>query len=108
MTATYDPRPDWSREDAERAVEAARPQLETAVELPHEVWGWLDEHTHASVTELETCEAYGQDVLDRQAADELAAELGYERWLESQGYCVEEDLEALRGIGVDVEWSLAD
>jgi hypothetical protein len=86
MTATYDPRPDWQREDAEQATEAARPVLETAAELPHEVWGYWDAHTHASVTELEDCEAIGQAYLDHYAADEMAAERAYERWLDDRGY----------------------
>lgn len=50
MTAAYDPRPDWAREDAKLAQEAARPRLETLVVIEH-----LD-HTHASVTEWITCE----------------------------------------------------
>lgn len=67
MTATYDPRPDWSREDRERELEAQRPQLETLVEIAHFDW-----HAHRSVTELKNCEAL------REAADEAA----YERWIE--------------------------
>ena len=86
MTAYYDPRADWAREDAERAREAARPVLETAAELTHEVWGYLDEHAHASVTELELCEEAGHRFLAEQTAAEVAAEEGYERWLEDRGH----------------------
>lgn len=86
MTATYDPRADWSREDAERLVEAVRPPLKTLVQIPHEVWGYHDEHTHASVVELQHCELAAHAYLDAQVEAECAAEAAYERWLENRGW----------------------
>jgi len=111
MTVRYDPHADWAREDRELAAEAARPQLETLVALPHEVWGWYAEHTHASVTELDDCEAYGQWELDQQTRDELYAENAIERYLEEAGYDearLQEQVEAARGvISFQDAWDLA-
>lgn len=86
MTATYDPRPDWSREDREREIEAQRPQLETLVVIPHEVWGYWADHDHASVVERDDCEAAGHAYLVAEAEAERRAEEGYERWLEDRGH----------------------
>jgi len=88
MTATYDPRIDWARDDAE----AERPALETSVAIVHEVFGWRDAHTHASVTERDDCEAYGQAVLDQQTREELEAENAYERWLENDDWLTRVDV----------------
>jgi len=67
MTARYSPELDWSRDDAE----AARPALETLVNIVH------DDHYHHSMTELEVCEddtAYLRSCAEAEAA--------YERWVD--------------------------
>lgn len=85
MTAYYDPRPDWSIDDAE----AARPALETLPVI------WHGDHEHHSVTELEVCEddtaylrscaeadvAYARHVDEQDRLAELQAEADYDAWV---------------------------
>lgn len=99
MTAYYDPRADWSRDDAE----AARPALETLVNIVH------DDHYHHSMTELDVCE---DDTAYLRSCAE--AEADYDAWIE-QG---ERDADAIAHgsidwhaacnlLGLDADWSMS-